>query len=230
MTTGTTAQRVRHDIRHDFRMAFRAFVMEGKHRVNGRFIGYEELGNAIGVGHSTVWRWMAQDFPEISCEISWGKRKDDIIRRATYDEDGATAAGVAPQGPASQRIGTRLSFWGLVKAGKHLKPDGKFMGYRELGEALGVSSSTVHRWMAADFPEIAANLEADPGAPAGVLEDGRHVDPAAVAAWRNARTPRPTYVEVAAHFGLNYHTARKYCVAAEAAGHDKAPVSPQAGR
>jgi hypothetical protein len=81
MTTGPTARKVRHDIRHALRVAFREFVAEGRHKVNGRFIGYHEVGAAIGVGHSTIWRWMAQDFPEISCEISWGRRKDDILRR-----------------------------------------------------------------------------------------------------------------------------------------------------
>jgi hypothetical protein len=82
----TTARRVTHDIRHDRRVAFRAFIVEGKHKVNGRFIGYHEVGDAIGVGHTTIWRWMAQDFPEISYEISLGRRKDDILRRILQEE------------------------------------------------------------------------------------------------------------------------------------------------
>lgn len=86
MTTGATARKVRHDIRHDLRMAFRAFVAEGRHRVNGKFIGYHEVGNIVGVGHSTIWRWMAQDFPEISFEISWGRRKDSILMHVLSED------------------------------------------------------------------------------------------------------------------------------------------------
>jgi hypothetical protein len=75
MTRSALAKRVQHDIRHELRVAFRTIITDGKHRINGEFVGYQKLGDAVGVKRSTVWRWMAQDFPEISWQISWERRK-----------------------------------------------------------------------------------------------------------------------------------------------------------
>lgn len=64
----------------------------------------------------------------------------------------------------------RLVFKAYVRAGQHKAGRGKLKSYREIGEAIGKSHSTIRNWMKQDFPRVAAAMGGD-GAGKGGLED-----------------------------------------------------------
>jgi len=52
----------------------------------------------------------------------------------------------------------RNVFRAFIKAKRHIKQDGNYMSYREMGEALGKPHRTIHEWTRRDFPHLARKL------------------------------------------------------------------------
>lgn len=69
------------------------------------------------------------------------------------------------EGP--RELVTRRAFWAYIKAGLYWNEAGQFRGYEAIGATLGVGKSSVCRWLAQDFPDVAARARATAGARGG---------------------------------------------------------------
>lgn len=59
-------------------------------------------------------------------------------------------------------------FKAFIRAGQHIKADGKLMSYREIGQVIGKPHRTIHEWMRRHFPATAAKMGGgEVGNPAG---------------------------------------------------------------
>lgn len=87
----------------------------------------------------------------------------------------ADAAWVAAEANLSHGVSLKRAelpavFMAFVRAGKHRTRKG-YRSYREMGASLGISKSTLARWMHKYFPNIAANMGGGDVAAPGGLRD-----------------------------------------------------------
>lgn len=124
-----------------------------------------------------------------------------------------------------RRVETRRAFWAYIKAGMYWNEAGEFRGYDAIGAALGVGKSSVCRWLAQDFPDVAARASATAGARGGARRakattgarggaTSAKATAAAVARWSARECEPPTLQQVADRFSVSLTTARRLCASA----------------
>lgn len=174
----------------------RLFLVDGWHRLEA---GAVQLSTPLaGTGNDVL--ALVADLSE--AEVRWESA------RANMDH-----------GVPLKRSELRRVFGAFIRAGKHKKPRGGLLSYRELSKALGIGHTTLRNWMMQDFPATArdmggtehGNSEAEQ-APAVLRTLAEEQHAAALEAARNALAALPG---MSAH--LRYTMAQQWrAVLAEA--------------